>query len=52
MTSLAQVNETSKTTNRIAQLLRLEPERFWRCWRRFDDFGRRYMDLVKAEQTE
>ena len=42
------MNETTQTTNRIAQLLRLEPERFWRCWRRFDGIGRRYVDLVKG----
>jgi hypothetical protein len=42
---LAQVNPTS--ANVIARLLRLEPARFWRGWRRFDGIGRRYVDLIK-----
>ncbi|CAD0109987.1 unnamed protein product [Aureobasidium uvarum] len=42
------MNSTTQTVNGIARLLHLEPARFWRCWRRFDGVGRRYVDLIKG----
>jgi hypothetical protein len=45
---LVQMYSTSQNTNGITRLLHLEPARFWRCWRRFDDLGRRYVDLIRS----
>jgi hypothetical protein len=48
MTSVTQVNATTETSNSITRFLHLEPARFWKCWRRFDDIGRRYVDFRKG----
>ncbi|THZ09764.1 hypothetical protein D6C95_01047, partial [Aureobasidium pullulans] len=41
--STSLIKSGTRTVEGIAKLLRLEPEKFWRCWRRFGNtVGRRY----------
>ncbi|CAD0087126.1 unnamed protein product, partial [Aureobasidium vineae] len=46
--SAERMNATTQTVNGITKLLHLEPARFWRCWRRFNGIGRRYVDSIKS----
>ncbi|THY35839.1 hypothetical protein D6D01_00953 [Aureobasidium pullulans] len=41
--STSLIKSGTRTVDGITKLLRLEPEKFWRCWRRFgDNMGRRH----------